>query len=282
MARTAPETCWTHQAHAGSAAHAGPSVDAARLASAPRSPRARHAGCARASPRVPPCACWFNMSASKKEKREQNAHDLSRNEMGIFVRRGASPSGARSIASLREDSAASWSPLLELASATTRLSDMGRTHGCSCVLSTARVLYGTQRTHAGLLQLASARSALMSSCSIYGCATRVGEVWPGQRLGAAGRRGHGKRRVGLPGAERAQRSCRLLPTDCEVCNAQGFSSTLADLPVPYRRVSLASTSMCPSSESHMWLGGEHCTAPFCTAARTGVRIAGPPPPSPWT
>jgi hypothetical protein len=40
------------------------------------------------------------------------------------------------------------SPRLELSLATTRLSDMMRTHGCSCVLSTARVLYGTQRTHA--------------------------------------------------------------------------------------------------------------------------------------
>jgi hypothetical protein len=65
------------------------------------------------------------------------------------------------------------------------------------------VLYGTQRTHAGRLQLASARGARMSSFFSHGCATRVAKVWPGQRLGAAGRRGHGRRRVGLPGSSRA-------------------------------------------------------------------------------
>jgi hypothetical protein len=77
------------------------------------------------------------------------------------------------------------------------------------------VLKCTKRTHAGRLQLASALSVLMASCSIYGRATRVAGVWPGQRLGAAGRRGHGRRRVGLPGASRVERaelerSCRLL------------------------------------------------------------------------
>jgi hypothetical protein len=74
-----------------------------------------------------------------------------------------------------------------------------------------RLEHGTQRTHAGRLQLASARSALISSCSIYGCATRVAKVWPGQRLGAAGRRGHGRRRVGLPGASRALHETCTMP-----------------------------------------------------------------------